>query len=71
MKRGIYRIFRSASAAVGFALLYGAVSTSDFYILELRQAEPDSVNTMLIWGAVLMLPWLLHKARELWKERVK
>jgi hypothetical protein len=64
---GLWYIIRSCMAAVGVALMYCAVSTSDYHT-EIRQADPDSVGTMLVWGIVLMVPWMLHKLREYLKE---
>ncbi len=71
MKRRIYRISQSASSALGILLLFGAVSTSDFYTLELKQAEPGSVNLLILWGLILLAPSALHMLREWLKERVK
>lgn len=70
MKR-IYRIFRNTAACVGFILLFGAAGTSDFYTLEMKQPEPDSVNKLILWGLLLLLPLVLHHAKEWLKERVK
>ena len=64
----VYRRFRNISAFVGFVLLYGAASASDYYTMELRQVDPDSVNNMLSWAFILLIPMALHLLRELWRE---
>lgn len=67
MKR-IYRMFRNAAACVGFILLFGGAGASDFYTLEMKQPEPDSVNKLILWGFILMIPIALHLLREWLKE---
>lgn len=55
MKR-ILRHITNALAAIGIILAFLAVSTSDYYVIELGQKEPQYVWTVAIVGVVLMIP---------------
>ena len=64
----LWKIVRTIMAVVGGFLVYGGVSTSDFYILELNQPEPPSVGKMIVIGLLLMLPAVIHGIRKELKE---
>lgn len=64
----IWKIIRNLLAIIGALAIYGAVSTSDYYIIELGTVEPAYVKTQLIVGVILVLPMLLHVFYELYKE---
>lgn len=55
MKR-ILRYITNALLAIGVVLAFLAVSTSDYYVIELGQKEPQYVWTVAIVGVVLMIP---------------
>lgn len=52
----LWRIFKGLSAVIGFILVFGAVGTSDYYLLELGQPEPEGIWETATLGVVLMLP---------------
>jgi hypothetical protein len=59
----IYRICKKVyktSAGISLLLFYLAASVSDFHVVELGQAEPDSVNTLIVWGVVFLIPMVLY-----------
>lgn len=54
----IWKIIRNLTAIAGFILLLCTVGTSDYYVLELGQAEPTWITRNLIIGVILLLPAL-------------
>lgn len=56
----LWKIIRNLSAMGGFGLLFCATSTSDYYVLELGQAEPSSVWTSVAIGFALLMPTIIH-----------
>ena len=52
----LWKTFRTLMAVIGGILIFGAVGTSDYYVLELGQAEPSSVLTTIIIGLLMMSP---------------
>lgn len=56
----LWRIVRPLMAAIGGALIFGAVGRSDYYILELGQQEPKSVVPTIVIGILLMVPTVIH-----------
>ena len=64
----IWKIIRNLSAILGGLFLMGAVGTSDYYTMELGQAEPSSVYHNLIIGFVLILPLLVNTIYDMYKE---
>lgn len=58
--RYLWNIIRNIMGVVGFILIYGAVGTSDYYVLEMGVAEPPSVGRMLLIGVLLLIPTVLH-----------
>ena len=65
----LWKIVRTMMAIVGGLLIFGAVGTSDYYVLELGQHEPASVWSTIIVGFVLITPMLIHVICEELKER--
>lgn len=59
MKRFV-RYFRNITTLCGSICLFLGAFTSDFHVIELGQNEPESVDTFLIWGVVLLIPMFLH-----------
>ena len=59
----IKKFLRIAMAVMGGFLIFAGVGTSDYYTIELGQAEPQSVWHMIVIGALLMLPSLIHAIR--------
>lgn len=47
-------------AAVGAAIMFGAISTSDYYMLELREPEPSYIWPKIMIGCVLVLPVIIY-----------
>ena len=68
--KGIYRFIRIAMAAAGFICIFGAAGTDEYYT-ELRQMPPDSVDTMVAWGLVLLIPQGLHWLRIELRKRIR
>lgn len=56
----LWKILRTVMAIVGGILICGGVGTSDYYVIELGQAEPASVWPTIITGAILIIPALIH-----------
>lgn len=51
-----WKIATVLMAVLGVILIYAAISTSDYYIIELGQAEPARVWAFLWIGAALLAP---------------
>lgn len=47
-------------AFIGVCLMFGAISTSDYYLVELVQDFPDYIWKMMFAGSVLTLPALIN-----------
>ena len=60
----LWKIVRPLMAIVGGILVFGAIGTSDYYLIELGQSEPSYVMTTILVGVVMMLPTLIHAIRE-------
>lgn len=55
----LWKIVRTLMAIIGVILIFGAVGTSDYYVLELGQVEPSSVWTTILIGVLMMSPiWI-------------
>ena len=52
----LWKIFKGLSAFIGFILVFGAVGSSDYYLLELGQPEPEGIWKTATFGVILMLP---------------
>lgn len=63
----LWKIVRTLMAIIGCILIFGAVGTSDYYVMELKQPEPSSVWTTIIIGVLMTLPLLVELMR---KEKV-
>lgn len=63
-----WKIIRNLLAIAGAIMIFSAISTSDYYVVELGQAEPTSVWKNLIIGVVMTLPVVLSAVCELYKE---
>ena len=60
----LWKIVRTTMAIVGGFMVMGGVGTSDYYVLELGQAEPSSVWSTIFIGLLLMIPTLIHCIRK-------
>lgn len=58
--RYLWKIIRNIMVVIGGFLVYGGISTSDYYTLELGQAEPTYVWVTIFIGIFLMIPALIH-----------
>ena len=56
----LWKIVRTVMAVIGGILVYGGVGTSDYYTMELGQAEPASVWPTIWIGLALILPMFIH-----------
>lgn len=54
----LWKTIRTLMAIVGVILIFGAVGTSDYYVLELGQAEPPSVLSTILIGVLMTFPLL-------------
>ena len=50
----------TALALIGAVIVFGAVSTSDFFTMELVQTEPTYVWGMFKLGCALMMPKVIQ-----------
>lgn len=64
----MWKIVRNLLAICGAVSIYGAISTSDYYVIELGQVEPAYIKTQIIVGTVLLIPFVLHVLYEMYKE---
>lgn len=60
----LWKIVRTVMAIVGCFIVYGAVGTSDFYVIELNQPEPSNVWTNILIGLLMTVPAVIHAVRE-------
>lgn len=60
----IWNYIRTTMAVIGGILMFGAVGTSDYYTIELRQAEPRYVWPIIFIGIAMMIPSLIHAVKE-------
>lgn len=65
----LWKFVRTIMAIAGGFLVYGAVGTSDYYLIELRQPEPASVNVTITIGLLMMLPCFINVIYQHMKER--
>ena len=56
----IFKILTTVMAVIGSLLVYGGISTSDYYIIELGQAEPTYVWRAVAIGVLLILPAVIR-----------
>lgn len=69
--RCLWAWIRNTMAMVGAFLVYGGVSTSDYYVLELGQKEPISVWQTILVGLILMVPAVIHLIYKEIKEKIQ
>ena len=63
-----WKIIRIILAIGGFGLLLCTISTSDYYVLELGQAEPSWITQNIVIGLLMLLPMLIHIVYETYME---
>ena len=51
-----FALIRKVMAFIGVCLMFSAISTSDYYLMELVQDFPDYIWKMMLIGFVLILP---------------
>lgn len=67
----LWKIIRNLSAIAGLIMLMGAISTSDYYVIELGQVAPSYCNRNIIIGILLLLPMIIHLIAEMCLEGKK
>ena len=60
----LWNVMRTTMAVIGCLLVYGGISTSDYYVIELGQAEPSGIRETIAIGLILILPSMIHVFRE-------
>lgn len=65
----LIRVIRNTLLVVGLCLIYGGVSTHDFYSMELHEPVPADVWTSVVWGFVFLIPTFIHLLIRIHKER--
>ena len=58
---------RKVLAIIGMILMFSAISTMDFYTKELLQDIPTYLFIMLLGGAILTLPTIIHDIWDYYK----
>lgn len=66
--KSAWRIIRGLLAVSGGILMFGAVGTSDYYLIELGQAEPAYVWPYIFIGAAMMCPAIFSMFYTMYKE---
>lgn len=66
--KSAWRIIRNLLAVAGGILAFGAVGTSDYYLIEMGEAEPAYVWTYIFIGAVMMCPAIFDMFYAMYKE---
>lgn len=64
----LWKIIRNLLAITGAVSIIGAISTSDYYVIELGQVEPAYIKTQIIIGAALLIPFVFHVLYDIYKE---
>ena len=54
--KNAWKMIRNLLAVAGGVTILGAASTSDYYVMELGQAEPVMVWQSIIIGVLMLLP---------------
>lgn len=67
--KSAWRIIRGLLAVSGGILAFGAVGTSDYYLIEMGQSEPAHVWTYMLIGAAMMCPAIFCMFYTMYKER--
>ena len=58
--KNLWRVLRGLMAFAGGVLLFASASTSDYFVLELGQSEPNYVWSLMAIGFALIVPSLVH-----------
>jgi hypothetical protein len=66
--KNAWKIIRNLLAIAGAVTILGAVSTSDYYVMELGQAEPTMVWQSMIIGVLMFLPAAIEIFYNIYKE---
>ena len=66
----LWKFVRNTMAGIGTVLIYLGISTSDYYVMELGQTEPDHIWPCIYIGAMCMIPLLIHLINEYRKENM-
>lgn len=56
----IMKFIWGAMAIIGAFMMFGAVGTSDYYVIELGQSEPAFVWRTAIIGCIMMVPATIY-----------
>lgn len=68
MLRFIYLLSKAIYPGTTFLAcisFYVAASTSDYYVMELGQKEPESVQMLITFGLVMLIPCVIYSALNL------
>lgn len=66
--KNAWKIIRNLLAIAGAVTILGGASTSDYYVMELGQAEPAMVWQSMIIGALMLLPAVIEIFYNIYKE---
>lgn len=66
--RCLWKIVRTLLGVAGAVLIFGAVGTSDYYVMQLGQPEPSNVGTIITIGLAMMMPMIIHAIYKTVKE---
>ena len=61
--KSLWKKLRIATAIVGVLLIYAGASTSDYHVIEMGQSTPNYAWRLMLIGAVLMIPTVIHIIR--------
>ena len=64
----LWKCVRNIVGVIGLCLVWAMASTSDYYVLTLKEPEPGYVWPLIYVGVVLMLPTVIHVICEYQKE---
>ena len=58
------KAIRNIFGVCGFVMLYLAISTSDYYVIELNTTEPRIVTVLMAIGSAMFIPAAISLAIE-------
>lgn len=61
----IMTVLEYVAMIIGLILVFGAIGTDDFYLMELHQAH-DLEYVKIIIGVLMCLPVILHNVKGSW-----
>lgn len=67
--RCLMNIIRNTMLVVGIFLIYGGISTHDFYSLELHEPVPAGTWEGIWVGLILLIPTIIYVLVRVYKER--